>query len=54
MVKLQKIDRANGTSVYSMNIPKEVIQTYKWHKGDNLTVELKGYNGKQIIIVYVD
>ena len=44
MVKLQKIDRANGTSVYSMNIPKEVIETFKWHKGDCLSVEIKGYS----------
>lgn len=39
MAKLQKINRTNGSHVYSVNIPLELIESLNWGKGDKL--ELK-------------
>jgi len=36
MPKLQKITRANGSHVYSVNIPRWVIEQIEWEKGDEL------------------
>ncbi len=36
--KLQMIKRANGSLLYSVNIPLEVIQSLDWKKGDLLSV----------------
>jgi len=54
MVKLQKIDRANGTCVYSMNIPKNVIDTFKWQKGETLTVTMMKHKNKPVMVVFAD
>jgi len=38
MPKLQMIKRANGSKVYSVNIPLEYIEEMGWEKGDELSV----------------
>ena len=35
------IKRSNGSKVYSVNIPLEIIQSKGWDKGDNLNFEEK-------------
>ena len=50
MAKLQKIKRANGSLVYSVNIPLEIIDELKWEKGDNLILEKDNLNKDSIII----
>ncbi len=41
MPKLQRIKRANGSLVYSVNIPLEIIEELEWEKGVNLSLELQ-------------
>jgi len=36
MAKLQKTIRANGSVIYSMNFPQEIIEQTGWQKGDEL------------------
>lgn len=40
MPKLQRITRPNGSHVYSVNIPLEIIDEIKWEKGDELEVSI--------------
>jgi len=40
MPKLQCIKRANGSLVYSINIPLNIINAMGLKKGDNLSVEI--------------
>jgi len=47
MAKLQKITRANQSEVFSVNLPKEVIEETGWEKGQDL--EIKG-DGDEITI----
>lgn len=42
MSKLQKIIRLDKSSVYSVNIPKEMIEETTWEKGDELEFETVG------------
>ncbi len=39
MPKLQRILRSNGSVVYSVNIPLEVIEQLNWKKGDSLVID---------------
>ncbi len=48
MPKLQRIKRANGSLVHSVNIPLEIIEELGWEKGMKLSLEIKGE--KDIII----
>jgi len=50
MPKLQRIKRANGSLIYSVNIPRDIIEELEWKKGSNLILELNG----QIIMVFKD
>lgn len=38
MVKIQMIERTNGSKVHSVNIPKEIIEEKEWKKGDEVEV----------------
>lgn len=38
MSKLQQIKRANGSIIYSINIPQEIMEDVEWKKGDELEV----------------
>lgn len=38
MSKLQQIKRANGSVIYSVNIPQEIMEDVEWKKGDELEV----------------
>ncbi len=48
MVKLQEIKRSNGTTVNSVNIPKDAMEISELKKGDNLEVKSNGV-GKLLI-----
>ena len=52
MPKLQRIKRANGSLVYSMNIPLEVIEELDWKKGDELSIEIQKVRGRKNILVF--
>ena len=41
MPKLQRIKRSNGSLVYSVNIPLEIIEQLGWEKGNGLNIEIK-------------
>lgn len=47
MPKLQEIERKNGSKVYSVNLPLEVVENLEWKKGQDL--EAKEDDGKIII-----
>ena len=51
MPKLQRIKRSNGSLVFSVNIPLEIIEELCWEKGDNLSLESKNIGVKDIIII---
>lgn len=51
MPKLQRIKRANGSLVYSVNIPLEVIEELGWEKGNNLSLEVRSAGDDPIVIV---
>lgn len=38
MSKLQQIKRANGSVIYSVNIPQEIMELVEWKKGEELEV----------------
>ena len=51
MTKLQKIKRANGSVVHSVNIPLEIIEELDWKKGENLSLETLNNDGNQVVII---
>jgi len=54
MPKLQRIKRANGSVVHSVNIPLEIIEELEWEKGKELSIEIQKREGKPSIIVFSD
>lgn len=48
MPKLQMITRTNGTLVYSINLPLEIIESLNWSKSQIINVETNDLN--QIIL----
>lgn len=55
MPKLQRIDRANGSQAFSVNIPLDIIEELGWKKGDILEIEVyPDKSGKLAIIVFND
>ena len=51
MPKLQRIKRSNGSVVFSVNIPLEIIEELDWEKGTELLMEIgKVRVGKSIIV----
>ena len=51
MPKLQRIKRSNGSVVFSVNIPLEIIEELDWEKGTELSMEIgKVRVGKSIIV----
>ena len=52
-VKLQKIERPNGTRVFSVNIPVGIIDELNLQKGTYLEVEIE-YLGTQARIVITE
>ena len=51
MPKLQRIKRANGSLVHSVNIPLEIIEDLGWEKGSDLELETLNNDGKDVIII---
>jgi len=49
---LQRIKRSNGSLVYSVNVPLELIEELGWEKGDELELESWNDDGEQIIKVF--
>ncbi len=41
MPKLQRIKRSNGSVVFSVNLPLEIIEELDLKKGDNISLEIK-------------
>jgi len=54
MAKLQKILRSNGSVVYSVNIPLEIIEELEWGKGAELSMEIQKVRVGKSIIVFRD
>ena len=52
MPKLQRIKRSNGSVVFSMNIPLEIIEELGWEKGAELFMEIRKVRVGKIIIVF--
>lgn len=52
MPKLQRIKRSNGSLVFSINIPLEIIEELCWEKGNELNLEVKRYKESSIIMVF--
>ena len=40
MPKLQRIKRANGSLVFSVNFPLGIIEELGWKKGDEISLEI--------------
>ena len=54
MPKLQRIKRANGSVVHSVNIPLEIIEELEWKKGTELSMEIQKMKDKPSIMVFID
>lgn len=52
MPKLQMIKRVNGSLVYSVNIPLEIIEELGWKKGAYLSIEISLLNDIPQIIIF--
>ena len=52
MPKLQRIKRSNGSLVYSVNIPLEIIEELEWKKGSNLALEIQKTKDNPGIIIF--
>ena len=52
MSKLQRIKRSNGSLVFSVNIPLEVIEDIGWEKGQELLLEVKKIDDKNVLIIF--
>ena len=52
MPKLQRIKRANGSLVFSINIPLEIIEELEWEKGTNLSIEVQKVRDNPSIMVF--
>ena len=52
MPKLQEVKRANGSNVFSVNIPLDMMQCSGWKKGDELHIEaIAGSDGSFRLII---
>ena len=54
MPKLQRIKRSNGSVVFSVNIPLEIIEELEWEKGAELSIEIQKVRVNKSIIVFRD
>ena len=52
MPKLQRIKRSNGSLVYSVNIPLEIIEELAWEKGIDLDLEIQKLGDRSVIIIF--
>ncbi|KKM15646.1 hypothetical protein LCGC14_1694000 [marine sediment metagenome] len=51
MPKLQRIKRSNGSVVFSVNIPLEIIEELCWEKGADLIITWTNIGDKDIMII---
>ena len=54
MPKLQRIKRSNGSVVFSVNIPLEIIEELDWKKGIELILEIQKVRVGKSIMVFRD
>jgi len=52
MPKLQRIKRSNGSLVFSVNIPLELIEELDWEKGQELSIEIKKVGINQFVMIF--
>lgn len=52
MPKLQRIKRVNGSLVFSVNIPLEIIEELEWKKGTNLSLEIQKIKDNSVIMIF--
>ena len=52
MPKLQRIKRVNGSLVFSVNIPLEIIEELEWEKGTNLSLEIQHIENNSVIMIF--
>ena len=52
MPKLQRIKRSNGSVVFSVNIPLEIIEELEWEKGAELDLEIQKVGDNPIIKIF--
>jgi len=48
---LQRIKRSNGSLVYSVNIPLNMIEELEWEKGNFLNLEIKRVGETSMVIL---
>ena len=51
MPKLQRIKRSNGSLVFSVNIPLEIIEELEWEKGIDLFLEIQKVRDSKVIML---
>jgi antitoxin component of MazEF toxin-antitoxin module len=44
MPKLQNMKRKDDSDIYSLNIPKKIIEDVGWEKGNEIKIEKEGDN----------
>lgn len=55
MAKLQSIKRENGTFIFSVNIPIDIIRDLGWERGDVLSLVILPIDGvSQVVITRED
>ncbi|HEA46467.1 MAG TPA: hypothetical protein ENH99_01670 [Candidatus Pacearchaeota archaeon] len=52
MPKLQRILRANGSVVFSVNIPLEIVEELNWKKGQELDIEIHKVRVSSFITIF--
>jgi len=52
MPKLQKVVRVNGSDIYSINIPLDIISELGWKKGTKLLMKIQKVRDNSIIIIF--
>ena len=51
MPKLQRIKRSNGSLVFSVNFPLDIIEELCWEKGQELELEIQKRGDRSPVII---
>ena len=52
MPKLQRIKRSNGSLVFSVNIPLELIEELSWEKRNELDIEIQKVRDMPNLLIF--
>ena len=52
MPKLQMITRTNGSVVFSVNLPQEVMEEVSWEKGTDLVAKVDRIGGIPVVVMF--